>query len=155
MGYRTHVAGVDGLRITRVDTTEAVCDYFDDPDFDDVPAPALIFDDGGNGEAFVVCGDLEGFVRQVVKAMPNLLLTTLPDQDQVDRMREVFKLVSPHAQGRHWKDEISARIPNELATVTEVIDAVVFMAGGVPEVYEDGDELVVTGAGYWGWGMGG
>jgi hypothetical protein len=71
------------------------------------------------------------------------------EQAKQARRSEVFDLVKPQP---NWKYPIDAVVPPGLATEQEVIDAVVWFAGGMPDVAPgQGGCLVVTGAGYYEW----
>lgn len=68
-----------------------------------------------------------------------------------ERLHEVFALVE---NSTNWKMPIDAWVPKENATEDEIVTAVVYIAGGVPEVvtYEvKPDHWAVTGAGYYEW----
>lgn len=67
---------------------------------------------------------------------------------EVERMREVFDLVKPSP---FWKMPICTTVPKSLASMEEIIDAVIFFAGGEPLVTSRGDEWGVEGEGYYNW----
>lgn len=65
------------------------------------------------------------------------------------RLREVWDLVKPEG---NWKDPIDAIVPPNLATAVEINRAVLFFAGGEPNIRSgQGGCYVVTGAGYYSW----
>lgn len=66
-----------------------------------------------------------------------------------ERLREVFALVKNKA---NWKDPIDALVPMEKATEAEIVAAVQWFAGGIPEVTrERGNTWSVKGEGYYVW----
>lgn len=69
-----------------------------------------------------------------------------------ERLKAVFDLVK---DSEHWKNPIDARVPEDVATASEIQRAVAWYCGGEPDVVTCDGEHHVTGAGYWGWGMDG
>jgi hypothetical protein len=77
-------------------------------------------------------------------------LDSTPEQQA--RLTEVFDLVKDKER---WKDPIRAFVPESMATSKEIVDAVIFCAGGMPEVVPAVKGGItgwaVTGAGYYVW----
>lgn len=68
---------------------------------------------------------------------------------EVQRLREVWDLVRPYP---NWKGAIAAIIPQSAATREEIEAAVVFFAGGRPQVRDiQATRWHVLGAGYYEW----
>lgn len=67
-----------------------------------------------------------------------------------ERLSEVFDLVKPSP---NWKYPIDSYVDKNLATRAEIEAAVVWFAGGFPDVHDDGGSNVwyVSGAGYYEW----
>lgn len=64
------------------------------------------------------------------------------------RRAEVFGLVKHPG---NWKMPFAAIVDKSAATEEEISDAVVWFAGGAPEIEDLGDSWRVTGAGYYTW----
>lgn len=65
-----------------------------------------------------------------------------------ERLSEVFDLVK---DSENWKMPIQARVPKAAATQAEIVAAVCWFAGGMPDFLSDGDHWWVIGAGYYVW----
>lgn len=66
-----------------------------------------------------------------------------------ERLHEVFSLVSDQLD--HWKDPFDVHVPKTAATDEEIRNAVIWHAGGSPDIYDEGDNWFVSGAGYYEW----
>lgn len=65
-----------------------------------------------------------------------------------ERLAEVFDLVKPVT---NWKAPINAFVPQGQATPQEITAAVIWFAGGAPDVVQLPGGYRVVGAGYWEW----
>lgn len=68
--------------------------------------------------------------------------------EQVNRLAVVFEMVKPSP---NWKASIAAVVYKDSATKEEIVEAVTFYCGGVPEVFDLGHAWRVSGAGYYVW----
>lgn len=56
MSTRIHTGTPEWISVHYFGTTDALVEFFDDEEMDDVPGPTLVIYDRGNGEAFVIAG---------------------------------------------------------------------------------------------------
>lgn len=72
-----------------------------------------------------------------------------------ERLDEVFELVSPANHGQPgWKYPIDCDVPRDKATSNEIDRAVIWFAGGCPDIFIPDDPTApyhVSGAGYYAW----
>ena len=79
--------------------------------------------------------------------IPDITLADLGYGDLTrERLSEVFDLVKDPA---NWKNPISTTVFKTQATEEEIVKAVTFFTGGVPDVLDEGESYWVQARGYY------
>jgi hypothetical protein len=141
MSVRIHTTDARKLAVLHAAETSAIVDFFDDEEMSDVPGPALILNDGWNGEAMVIIGDraaLLAFADSVRSAAERAAPPTL--EWKVASWSGFDDVEAPHG-GNYWRATVGewlARIWTDVNgyTFVDVSSRDAVLHHGTPELNE-------------------